>query len=569
VLREAAEKLNDRAGPRLALAMAQFRSGSTIEARKRLTAAVRGYDWKEPREAWHPDPSTLWVSYVLRREPEAVILPNLPAFLQGDYQPRDNDERVALLGICLSRGRAGAAARLFADAFAADPGLADTMMTECRGRAVQIYQATAEPTAAFNAACRYLAARCAALAGCGVAGDTDKLGEAERTRWRKQAREWLQADLALWARALEGDSPSDRIFAKRMLTNWQTEPDLARLREPHALNELAADERKDCLALWHEVRAALERTAGHRGTAALDGRPADSQGASPTVLMRLGRSNEARVAWRSALAADPLEHDTWYGYAELCLFLGDEDEYRRARRALLERFGAATNPYIAERTGRACLLRPATGDELRQAVALAERAVAKNSGDQFVHPYFVFVRGLAEYRRGEFDRAISAMRGDASTVLGPAPKLVLAMALQQKGRADEARKTLAAAVLSYGWTSNRVRDQHGCIAHSLRREAEAMILPTLPAFLGGKYRPHDNDERLALLGLCQFTNQTFAAARLYSGAFAVDPRLAQDLHAGYRFNAARAAARAGCGVGRDGTKLGRVDIHLEPFSLLE
>jgi serine/threonine-protein kinase len=271
--------------------------------------------------------------------------------------------------------------------------------------------------------------------------------------------------------------------------------------------------------------------------------------------MRLGRLNEARVAWKSALEADPLEHDAWYGYAELCLFLGEEDEYRRARRALLERFGVATNPYIAERTGRACLLRPATGDELRQAVALAERAIARNSGEQFAHPYFVFVRGLAEYRQGRLDRAISAMQGDASTVLGPSPKLVLAMALHQKGRADEARKTLASAVLSHDWTANRGLDQHSCIAHALRREAEAMILADLPAFLDGKYRPRDNDERLALLGVCQFTNRTCTAARLYSDAFAADAHLAEDPRSGHRYNAARAAALAGCGLGEDGAKL--------------
>lgn len=48
LLLEAAEKRHDRAGPRLALAMAQFQSGSTSEARKTLAAAVRAYDWKAP-----------------------------------------------------------------------------------------------------------------------------------------------------------------------------------------------------------------------------------------------------------------------------------------------------------------------------------------------------------------------------------------------------------------------------------------------------------------------------------------------------------------------------------------
>jgi tetratricopeptide (TPR) repeat protein len=555
LLRDAADKLNDRAGPRLALAMAQFRAGSTTEARKTLAAAVRAYDWTEPRAAWHADPSTVWVSHVLRREAEAVILPKLPAFLQGDYQPQDNDERVALLGICQSRGLSGAAARLYDDAFAADPGLADRMTTDCLHRAIQAFGSSADPTAAFNVACRYLAARCAALAGCGLGKDRDKLTEAERTRWRIRAREWLQADLAMWAAKLDSHTPVERHLARRMLTQWQTDPDLTGLREPSALDELPADERKNCLAIWHELRAALRRTTKRGETVTLAPKRKEFPEPPPTVLMRLGRLDEARAAWKSALDADPLDHDAWYGYAELCLFLGDEDEYRRARRDLLERFGATTDPYIAERTGRACLLRTATGDELLQAVAVAERAVDRNSGGQFANPYFVFARGLAEYRQGQFAPAIAAMRGNASTVLGPSPKLVLAMALHQKGQIDQARQTLASAILAHEWSSNRVRDQHGFIAHALRREAEAMILPNLPAFMEGKYRPRDNDERLALLGVCQFTNRTYAAARLYFDAFATDAHLAEDLRAGHRSNAARVAALAGCGLGADGARL--------------
>ena len=101
---------------------------------------------------------------------------------------------------------------------------------------------------------------------------------------------------------------------------------------------------------------------------------------------------------------------------------------------------------------RACLLRPASGDELRRAVALAERAGAVDRAKaQAIYPFFQFVQGLAEYRQGRLDRAISLMRGEASGVLGPAPRLVLAMALHQSGRVAEARKTLAEAVLSYDW----------------------------------------------------------------------------------------------------------------------
>src|SRR5262249_57125791 len=88
------------------------------------------------------------------------------------------------------------------------------------------------------------------------------------------------------------------------------------------------------------------------------------------------------------------------------------------------------------------------------------------------------------------------------------------------------------------------------------REAEGRTRPDLPAFLAGEYQPRDNDERLALIGLCQSTDRTRALARLYDDAFAADPRLADDLVAGHRYSAARAAARAGCGHGTDATGLG-------------
>jgi hypothetical protein len=61
---------------------------------------------------------------------------------------------------------------------------------------------------------------------------------------------------------------------------------------------------------------------------------------------------------------------------------------------------------------------------------------------------------------------------------------------------------------------NEVRDNHGCIYHSLRCEVERMILPGLPAFMDTQYQPQDNDERLALLGVCQFTNPTGAHKRI-------------------------------------------------------
>src|SRR5436309_903425 len=96
--------------------------------------------------------------------------------------------------------------------------------------------------------------------------------------------------------------------------------------------------------------------------------------------------------------------------------------------------------------------------------------------------------GLAQYRHGQFAHAINAM-SDASSVLGPAPRLVVAMAQHRCGRVAEARQTLAAAVLAHDWRAIQLlaRDHNDWIYHVLRREAESLVLSDLPAFMEGKY----------------------------------------------------------------------------------
>jgi serine/threonine-protein kinase len=197
-------------------------------------------------------------------------------------------------------------------------------------------------------------------------------------------------------------------------------------------------------------------------------------------------------------------------------------------------------------------LSPPDEDELQTAVALAERAVAaKATTAQWIYPYFLFAQGLAEYRQGHFDSTISVMRGDAGTVMGPAPRLVIAMAQYRKGQEEEARKTFAAEVIRFDWGMAYAISRDHWIWHALRREAEALIFPNTAAFLEGKYEPRDATERLALLGVCRFKNRTRASARLYADAFAADPRLADDPRSDQRYYAARAAAQAGCGRGTD------------------
>ena len=90
------------------------------------------------------------------------------------------------------------------------------------------------------------------------------------------------------------------------------------------------------------------------------------------------------------------------------------------------------------------------------------------------------------------------------------------------------------------------------------RQAEHLVAldAKLPKVLKGETRPSGAAERLGLAKLCQEYKKLYAAAaRFYGEAFADDPKLAEDLRTQDRYNAARAAALAGCGRGEDAAKL--------------
>ncbi len=213
-----------------------------------------------------------------------------------------------------------------------------------------------------------------------------------------------------------------------------------------------------------------------------------------------GELEEARVAWERLLEEKPPDHQSWYGYAQLCLFLGKEREYRLARKALLDQFGRhADDWFVAERTSLACLLLPADGDELRRIGAMVDLAAA--AGPRAPHPdyaYIQFVKGFAEYRRGRPAQAIPLLRDSAARLSNRAgPRLVLAMAQFESGCEREARESLAYTLKSYNWRERQVDQPTIWVSHVLRRQAERLIVPTLPASQEGMLEPSNNHERLA------------------------------------------------------------------------
>jgi hypothetical protein len=90
------------------------------------------------------------------------------------------------------------------------------------------------------------------------------------------------------------------------------------------------------------------------------------------------------------------------------------------------------------------------------------------------------------------------------------------------------------------------------------RQAQLMaqLNDRLPAVLEGKDQPKDSAERLGCADICARHRKLYAAAvAFFDRAFTDEPKLAGDMGADYRYNAACAAALAGCGQGKDADKL--------------
>jgi serine/threonine-protein kinase len=228
-----------------------------------------------------------------------------------------------------------------------------------------------------------------------------------------------------------------------------------------------------CLARQNKHREAVEL---YRKAIALDPTYFNAHYSLRAELIELGQMNDACKAWRRSLELDPSSPLYWDGYAELCLYLGDEVEYRRTRRELLARFGNTADPRVAEKAGRACLFLPASNDELRQAAALIDRALADNNeSDRWLVPYFRFAKGLAEYRAGRLESALTYLSGPTQEILVPAPALTLAMVQHKLGKVKAARSTFDSAVAGVKWELTNSKNVDMWLYVILRREAEKVL----------------------------------------------------------------------------------------------
>ncbi len=167
-------------------------------------------------------------------ERRASLTARLPAVLAGTLKPADAAETLSFAEFCHEKKLYGASARCWALAFQLQPKLADGMQGGNR----------------YNAACAV------ALAAAGQGRDDPPLDEPAKARWRKQAIDWLKADLAAWAKVLEKGPPAARQSISQTLKHWKVDPDLAGLRDPAMLAKLPIPEQAPCRESLESGRSA-------------------------------------------------------------------------------------------------------------------------------------------------------------------------------------------------------------------------------------------------------------------------------------------------------------------------
>jgi serine/threonine-protein kinase len=159
--------------------------------------------------------------------------------------------------------------------------------------------------------------------------------------------------------------------------------------------------------------------------------------------------------------------------------------------------------------------------------------------------------GLALYANGDVDGAIRCYQ----SALAAEPEYAeahcnLGLALRRQGQFAGALTELQRGH-ALGSSRNPTWTQP---SQEWVRQTQALadLDAKLAKILKGQVEPADAVEGLALARLCQlFKKRYVAAVRFYMGAFAAEPKRAEDLATVDRFNAASAAALAGCGMGQD------------------
>ena len=199
---------------------------------------------------------------------------------------------------------------------------------------------------------------------------------------------------------------------------------------------------------------------------------------------RRGHWQAAKANYSHAVQFLPSDHDGYHYLAPVFLQVGDVEGYQQHRQRMLRQFSDTSDPVIAERIAKDCLILPPATSDLAAISKMAKTAIAANPASG----YFEFVQGFAEYRQGQWAAAADLMQQVVSKAgdryrTGEA-FMVLAMAQYQLHQMEEARATLAKGVELVETSlpsleKNTLDEQWNdwIIVQLLMRESQALIQP--------------------------------------------------------------------------------------------
>jgi serine/threonine-protein kinase len=200
---------------------------------------------------------------------------------------------------------------------------------------------------------------------------------------------------------------------------------------------------------------------------------------------RCGLWSDAVAHFRQLTRLDSENHWHYHQLAPALAHNGDLDLYRRHCALVLARFADTTDPVVAERMAKDCLILACPRVDLSAVDKLTKMALTAGKRHPFF-PFFEFASGLADYRQGRFTSAVECMRkvleSKGFVYRDAQANLVLAMSQWQVHQSEEAHSALAAGaeILSRDGPKMDGNDlgpewTDWVIAHALLNEAKTLI----------------------------------------------------------------------------------------------
>jgi tetratricopeptide (TPR) repeat protein len=221
------------------MGLAFWELGRTLRTENRFDDAIATFRRVREQKGFSSDDIHLADEEITATERERSVMGRLLELVKRQ-QPVDSAEAFELARLAAARSLHAAAARFWTSVMASNLPI----------------------SAPHQAQFQVEALRSAVLAGCGQGKDAPP-DDAAKAKLRSQAREWLQASLDLYSKAVDRKSVSNVRSAADFVYRLKLQPEFARVRDAEALAKLPEQEKLAWSALWSEVDS-LSKKAGGR-----------------------------------------------------------------------------------------------------------------------------------------------------------------------------------------------------------------------------------------------------------------------------------------------------------------